>query len=119
MEVGIVRSRYGCRQAACATSALIAAAEAAGNCEEQTLRLQQPPTDQSGARPAGTLTLAHTISAPHAILPDRHAQHGRPAFLQVPTYICERYEKAALSAQHRHLKKVGTLQEGQAIKPST
>ena len=32
---------------------------------------------------AGTETPPHAISEPHAPLPDRHAQHGRPAFLQV------------------------------------
>ena len=49
MEVGIVRSRYGCRQAACATSALIAAAEAAGNCEEQTLRFGESESSKISA----------------------------------------------------------------------
>ncbi len=96
-------------EVACATSALIAAAEAAGNCEAQSLRLLQPPTGQSGERSAGTLTLTHAISAPHTTLAARHTQHGRRAFLQVPTYILERYEKVALGTQHRQLTKVGTV----------
>jgi len=92
--------------------------KAAGNCEEQTLRLQKNSTDHSGARQREQKPQnMQSVNLKHHFL-IAMPNMAYPHFSKSLTYISEPNKKGALDFQHRSLKKVGTLQEGQAIKQS-
>ena len=82
-------------------------------CVYNSFRQIKPARGQREQKPHDT----QSVNLTHHFLIAMPNMVG-PHFSKSLTYICEHNEKGTLGVQHRPLKKVGTLQEGQAIKPS-